>query len=205
MITYVHWPVAELGVQVVVVVSSPGGDIPIVCRPHCLQRYGAGILSACRAQLVHLAVVLALQYGVRYGDGGRLPESVPVGEVAFPVFRQTAGESFPRFFRSVGIIQRSAYTPYSVKSLSAALPLHGDIVTVIAPAFLMIKNLVLSFSDRSGLIAESHQTYFRVASFGRVGRTGIGRYLQFGTEIRVIDSGESEPSHVFRCGDEGLQ
>ena len=83
MVPDVRWPVTQLGVQIVVVITFPRWQITVIRSPYRLERDWIRVLPGGRSELVHFPVVLVLDKGVGNLNSRLLPERVPILHVPF--------------------------------------------------------------------------------------------------------------------------
>lgn len=81
-VTDVAGPVAELGIEIVMIVPFPGRELSIVGGPRALERDGRVAASAGGTELIGIEEPLAFDGGVGEGEGGFGPVVVPPVPVA---------------------------------------------------------------------------------------------------------------------------
>ena len=101
MVSHIGWPITQLRIQVVMIITLPWWKFPIVGSPYSLERDWRRVFTGSRTKLVHFIVVLLLQDRIGYGNGRGLPIVVPIVHVVSVVRVHTTLQGLEGFFRSL--------------------------------------------------------------------------------------------------------
>ena len=161
MVAGIGRPITQLCVQVMMVVSFPGRQHPVIGCPDCLKGNRIRVLAGSRPELVHLVVVLFLQERIRQRDGRLCPIAFPEVHMRAVVCLHATLHRLCCFLVCPVGSQRRSQAPYAAERAAFLLPTDDHIVRKASPPFLME-------SGRTGFLLY-RPLFISEASQGRTG------------------------------------